>query len=187
MDDSAKMGMLKPIIGMNRRNQLVARRSVAVLLALAFIASPIFARAPLQDYALLLQDEPVVMQIRSRAELRSGSARRRLQFLSASQNRLQTVLERRRITVTGSVQILINAVFVRVTADRLHELRALPGVRAVALLPHVRRHLDQAVQLVGVPDAWNTAGGVGNAGAGVRSASSIPGSIRPTPPSRTSP
>src|SRR5262249_43164757 len=30
------------------------------------------------------------------------------------------------------------------------------------------RHLDQAIQLVGVPDAWNTLGGPPNAGAGVK-------------------
>jgi subtilisin family serine protease len=147
---------------------LVARRSVLSLLALAFIASSIFAHAPLQDYALILQDGAVSTQIRSRAELQSRSARKQLQTISAAQSRLQAELARRHIAVTGSVQLLLNAVFVRVPADRAGELRSLPGVRAVEPLPRVHRHLDQAVQLVGVPDAWNAVGGQGNAGAGVK-------------------
>src|SRR5436190_11956555 len=160
--------MSKPKTHSTRPNQLVARKPVLSVLALAFIASAVFARAPLQDYALILQDEPVASQIRSRAELQSGSARRHLQSISAAQSRVERELVRRHIAVTGSVRILMNAIFVRVPADRVDELRSLPGVHSVELLPRVHRHLDQAVQLVGVPDAWNTLGGPANAGAGVK-------------------
>jgi hypothetical protein len=160
--------MLKPDIRTRRPIQLVARKSIVRRLALAFIASLVFARAPLQDYALILQDEPVARQIRSRAELQSDSARTRLATISNAQSRLGRELARRHIAVTGSVKILMNAVFVRVTPDRVSELKSLPGVHAVELLPRVHRHLDQAVQLVGVPDAWNTLGGQANAGAGVK-------------------
>jgi minor extracellular serine protease Vpr len=159
---------MKPQTGLLRPMQIVARRPVASCLAFAFFAGMGFARAPLQDYALILQDEPVALQIRSRAELQSGSARRFLQSLSAKQSRLEITLKRRGIAVTGSARILMNAVFVRIPSDRVQELRALPGVQSVELLPHVHRHLDQAVQLVGVPDAWNTVGGAANAGAGVK-------------------
>jgi hypothetical protein len=145
-----------------------APRPVVCLLAAALAAATAFGRAPLQDYAIILQDEPVAAHIRSRAELHSGPARRHMQSLAAAQARLETELARQHIAVTGSVRVLLNAIFVRIQAGRVNELRTLPGVHAVELLPHVHRHLDQAVQLMGVPDAWNTLGGQANAGAGVK-------------------
>src|SRR5581483_7367007 len=163
-----EVSTMKPETSTFRPRWLVARKSVVRQLALAFTASLLFARAPLQDYALILQDEPVAMQIRSRAELQSRSARTRLQSITAAQSRLERELARRHFAVTGSVKILMNAIFVRTTANRVDELKSFPGVHAVEALPRVHRHLDQAVQLVGVPDAWNTLGGQSNAGAGMK-------------------
>ncbi|MBM3748666.1 MAG: hypothetical protein FJW34_23060, partial [Acidobacteria bacterium] len=77
-------------------------------------------------------------------------------------------MARRKIRVTGSVKTLLNAVFVRATQEQLAELRGLPGVRRVEHLPPMRRHLDEAVKLVGAPQAWAVLGGEGNAGAGVK-------------------
>ena len=159
--------MLKPEMRKIRPTSVV-QKPVVCLLAVLFFTSVIFAGAPLEDYALILRDEPVATQIHSRAELQSVPARQHIQTISTAQRRLQNELARRHIAVTGSVQILMNAVFVRVAADRVAELRSLPGVKSVAPLPHVHRHMDQAVQLMGVPDAWNVLGGPANAGAGIK-------------------
>ena len=160
--------MLKPQFGRRRLTSQVARKLIVRLLATAFSASVIFAGTQLKDYALILPDEPVATHLHSRAELQSAPARRQRQSISSAQRRIIAELARRHIAVTGSVQILMNAIFVRVPADRVQELRTLAGVKSVAPLPHVHRHLDQAVQLVGVPDAWNTLGGQANAGAGIK-------------------
>src|SRR5207248_7996913 len=117
---------------------------------------------------LILQDEPVATRIHSRSELQSAPARQHMQTIATAQRRVETELARRHIVVTGSVQILMNAIFVRVPASRVQELRSLPGVKSVTPLPRVHRHMDQAVQLMGIPDAWNSLGGPAHAGAGVK-------------------
>jgi len=140
---------------------------VWLLAAAALIAAPP-GRTRLENYAIILQEEPVAARIQSRAALNSAGARRHRDSIFAAQRRLQTALTRRNITILGSTQVLLNAIYVRVPADRVSELRALAGVQSVSRLPHLRRHLDQAPPLMAVPEAWNALGGAANAGAGVK-------------------
>ena len=58
--------------------------------------------------------------------------------------------------------------FVAADESRIEELRALPGVVQVERMLPIKRQLDRAVELVGAPAAWNTLGGIQNAGAGVK-------------------
>jgi hypothetical protein len=148
--------------------RLSMSKSFIILLLAMSGWSLLFARARFEDYALVLRDEPVAARIRARKELQSAPARRQAQVVATAQTRLRTDLARRGIAITGSVRILANAVFVRVPVERAAELRSLAGVKFVQRLPRMHRHLDQAVQLMGIPDAWNTVGGVVNAGAGVK-------------------
>lgn len=88
--------------------------------------------------------------------------------IRAAQTRLKSELSRRDIPVTGSVERVLDAVFVIATPDRVDELKALPGVRYVAPLRRYKMKLNKAVPLVNGPAAWDLLGGVGNAGAGVK-------------------
>jgi uncharacterized protein (TIGR03437 family) len=88
--------------------------------------------------------------------------------LVASQAGVRREIERRNLRVTGSVDTLLNAVFVQASPDRAAELRGVPGVKAVVPLHTFRMHLNKAVELENVPAAWQAMGGTANAGAGVK-------------------
>ena len=72
------------------------------------------------------------------------------------------------VKVTGSVQHLLNAIFVNAAPDKVAALRSLPGVAAV--VPMRRFHLLDQLSLSDVQQAWANAkiGGAGNAGAGIK-------------------
>lgn len=119
-------------------------------------------------YALILEDPPVVSQIRSRDELESQHTRQAVGRLAAKQEALRQELMRRGVHVTGTSQLLLNAVFVRARPEQVAELRQLPGVRQVSHLPPIRRHLNRALDLSKARAAWQRLGGMANAGAGVK-------------------
>jgi minor extracellular serine protease Vpr len=142
-----------------RRVQQAVRRQTCLLLlfALPFLALQAVAGTRLEEYALILQDPPLARQPATRARIESA------------QRQLRGELARRKIRVGGSVETLLNAVFVRVPRDRVAELRSLAGVRHVVRLPRLKRNLNVAVNLVNVPAAWSAlSGGMANAGAGVK-------------------
>src|ERR1019366_10262671 len=72
--------------------------------------------------------------------------------------------------VTGSVNTLLNAVFVATGPDRLAEIRALPGVIGVMPERIMKLNLNKATALADAPAAWNQAsiGGPSNAGNGIK-------------------
>src|ERR1019366_9849397 len=72
--------------------------------------------------------------------------------------------------VTGSVNTLLNAVFVAAGPDRLAEIRALPGVIGVMPERVMKLSLNKATALANAPAAWNQAsiGGQSNAGRGIK-------------------
>ncbi len=114
-------------------------------------------------YALLLNDEPAGTP---RSEQASVSTRR--VSIAAAQAALRTNLTARKFQVTGSVDTLLNAVFVQASPDQAAELRSLPGVKAVVLMRVRHPHLDRAASLINAPAAWNALGGIPNAGAGLK-------------------
>jgi uncharacterized protein (TIGR03437 family) len=119
-------------------------------------------------YALILQDSPIAAKIASRKELRSQAALDAGARIEAVQQSLRQQLAQRKIHVTGSARTLVNAIFVEVSDPR--QLEGLPGVRFVARLHLMHRHLDHALPLVKVPDAWTVLAGAGfqNPGAGIK-------------------
>lgn len=123
---------------------------------LCLLALPLCG-ARLEDYALLLNDPPLARQAAARARIESA------------QQQVLSSLARRRIPVSGSDRILVNAVFVRVPRERAGELRSIAGVRHVVWLPPLKRSLNAAVNLLNIPAAWSAlSGGMSHAGAGVR-------------------
>ena len=136
---------------------------VFLLVALAASAQP-----RLEEYALVMEEPPVAARIASRQDLQSVSARAHLQRIEQGQRALRSELAQRGIAVTAAAQTLVNAVFVRATAQQAAGLRGLPGVARVERLVRLKPHMNKALDLVRAPQAWNLVGGIDNAGAGVK-------------------
>jgi subtilisin family serine protease len=122
----------------------------------------------LDEYALVLQDAPVAEKVSSRVMLRSAAAESHRARVAAAQRTLAAELSKRKLQVSGAVQLVANAVFVRVPPERAAELRSLPGVLRVQYLPPVHKNLNTAADLVNATAAWNAVGGMTSAGAGIK-------------------
>jgi minor extracellular serine protease Vpr len=120
------------------------------------------------EYALLLEDPPVAHQTRSRAELHGAAAEAHLGRIRTAQSHVLAELAARKVPVAATSQLLVNAIFVRVTPDRLPTLQGIPGVKRVVFQPSARPMLTSALNLVDVPAAWTAIGGSANAGAGIK-------------------
>jgi uncharacterized protein (TIGR03437 family) len=119
-------------------------------------------------YVLILADPPVAERFAAREQVRSAAAVSYRSQIAARQTALRRDLASRNIRVEGAVSTVLNAVFVTAPASRVDELRALPGVAAVAPRRRIAMHLNRAVQLMNAPAAWTALGGQSNAGAGVK-------------------
>jgi minor extracellular serine protease Vpr len=137
--------------------------SIALLLVSASFAQTIPNR-----YALILDDPPVTNRFASRSELDSSSARAYRQQIEARQQAVRDALAARNIPVTSSASTVLNAIFVTAPKDRLAELQNLPGVKGVVPIRRYRLKLNRATQLVNAQAAWNSFGGMQNAGAGMK-------------------
>jgi len=144
------------------------RLSAVFLLPLLLAAALPSAAGRLDRFALVLDDAPVAARVESRKDLSKSAAVDADARIRRAQSNLRQVLAEKRIIVTGAARTLVNAVFVAAGEDRLEELRALPGVKRVQRMRPIRRKLDRALDLVNVPSAWTTLGGISNAGAGVK-------------------
>ncbi len=143
-------------------------RSFFLLFAGFLSAVCAWAQTAPNRYILILEDPPAAAQFSSRDTLQSNagvSYRRQVQNRQAT---LKSELATRNVRVTGSVDTLLNAVFVSAPASRLDELKALPGVLGVIPARRYTQSLNRATQLLNAPTAWNALGGSNNAGKGIK-------------------
>ncbi len=119
-------------------------------------------------YIVILQDAPVAARVTRRAELQAAPAIAYKQQIERRQTALMVEMRNRRIQVDGSTSTLLNAIFVTAGADRVAELRSLPGVLGVRPMRYYKRMMNKATQLMNAPAAWTVVGGAGNAGAGMK-------------------
>src|ERR1051325_9853077 len=115
-------------------------------------------RPRFQEYALVLKDVAVARKIQSRA-LASAAARTQLAHIQRAQGAVLDELRRRKVTVTGAEQALVNAVLVSTTRERVAELQTIPGVSYVVRVPRIKPDLDRAASLQNVSAAWSAVGG----------------------------
>jgi len=129
------------------------RRRLALWLPVFLVAGflPLAGQRSQTEYALVLEDPPLAARIQSRKDLRLAATEDRRRQIEAAQSTLRGELGRRGFHVAGAVRILENAIFVRASADKLGELRSLPGVRQVASLPPAKLRMDRAAGLVSAP------------------------------------
>jgi uncharacterized protein (TIGR03437 family) len=144
------------------------RISVLVLLVAAAFAQ---TRSRLAEYALVLEDPPVAQKAQSRVALQSAEAQAHLNKIRGAQSLVLAELAARKVRVSATSQILVNAIFVRVAPQDAAALKNIPGVKWIQYQPTAKPLLNAAVNLVGVTGAtgaWSAVGGSANAGAGVR-------------------
>jgi uncharacterized protein (TIGR03437 family) len=141
----------------------------AIFTWMALLAAvPAFGQMVSDHYALVLADPPVASRYGSRELARSDAAAAYRGQIEARQQILRDALAQRNIPVTGSATTVMNAVFVAATADRLDELKGIPGVIGVVRMRRGKRTMNDATKLMNAPAAWNILGGISNAGAGVK-------------------
>ena len=149
----------------------IASTILLVLLA----AVPASARDAVGNYTVLLK-QPAVNQILSAATQKGAPrirlAQPQLQELTrqaqAAQEPVKTAIRTLGVEVTGSVCHTLNAIFIRATKEQAEQLKLLPGIKRVDRARRFRLLADAAGEIVGAPAAWNTMGGIENAGAGIR-------------------
>lgn len=119
-------------------------------------------------WVVILNEKPVVERYPGRIEKTRAAAEPYRRHLQQVQAGLRPQIEATHARVTGSLQHLLNAVFVTATPAQAAALRKLPGVKAVA---HMRQyHKADQLSLSNVASAWTAAGigGESNAGAGIK-------------------
>ncbi len=146
------------------------RFRVNILLCVLFVSlTSASAQSRFGRFALILSDEPVARSSGYRRGAETMAVAGKRQTIAAAQSAVRAELDRRSVKVTGSVQLLLNAIFVKATTPQERAaLENVPGVARVVWLPPVHMKLDKAVQLVNAPAAWALFGGVQNAGLGTK-------------------
>ena len=152
------------IIGRLRRGRSVFTGA----LALSLLSLGTGAVAKGAEYALILHEESVARRPGFHKGPLTAVQSLHRDSLRSTQQSLRQELEARNFRVTGATQVLVNAVFVHTSRDRVAELRSLPGVDRVVFVPRARAKLNTAVQLIDAPAAWNFLGGIPNAGLGMK-------------------
>ena len=118
------------------------------------------------SYIVELTGEPVAVQM-AKLGRRAAASDRKAQ-VRAEQLRMRPALEERGAVILDSVDTVANALIVRIPDSEAGQLAALPGVRRVYPVYLRKLHLDRALPLHSVPDAWRQIGGQERAGAGVK-------------------
>ena len=143
------------------------KKAIPILFALVFAAlgQP---RGRLAEYAVILQDPPVAQTTHTRLALRSAQANAQLARIRTAQSSVLSELQRRKVPVHWSGQLLVNAITVSATPETAAQLRSIPGVAHVVPTPPLYMDLDTALDLTNVSTAWSAVGGASNAGAGIK-------------------
>ena len=118
-------------------------------------------------WVVMLNEKPAVQRYPGKFEKTRAAAEPYRQHLRQVQANLRPQIEGTHARVTGSVQHLLNAVFVVATPAQAEAIRHLTGVKSVT--PMRQYHKSDQLSLSNVSAAWNAAGigGQSNAGAGV--------------------
>ena len=146
----------------------MTRRAARFLAIIILNSAAVSAQIIPNRYILMLEDPPVSAKFSARADLQGASAVAYRRQIEDKQAAMKKELESRNFSVTGSVSVLLNALFVTAPASRVDELRSIPGVAAVRPMRRFKPLLNRATQLMNAPAAWATVGGVTNAGMGTK-------------------
>ncbi|MEK7753944.1 MAG: S8 family serine peptidase [Acidobacteriota bacterium] len=136
------------------------------LLGLALLAAPVLAQVVPDIYIVELTGDPVIA-LGSKSGPREAAGDRRARIMT-EQSALRQAVRAIDGEVISSVQIVANALVVRIPDSRAGDLERLPGVARVHQVREAKMELDQALPLHRVPEAWTRMGGAIRGGAGVK-------------------
>src|SRR4051794_27813748 len=157
------------VVRLETMSQLQTSGTPVKSLALLFgLAATLAAQTSLNRYAVVLTDPPLAADVKSAKDLRNAAAQDRERKIASAQTQVREALSDRKVLTTGSMQTLLNAVFVVATEEQAVELRQLSGVTAVYQVRRFKRHLYTALDAMNVPAAWSSVGGQQSAGTGVK-------------------
>lgn len=143
-------------------------RSVTLCAAMAAALVPAFGQGFSDQYALILDDAPVLARFQGRDAHRSAAAEAYRRQLVTAQQSVRAAVLARKYAITGAADTVLNAVFVHATPDQLADLKTLPGVKAVIRMRTAIPLLNRAAILMNASPAWTSLGGQGSAGAGMK-------------------
>jgi len=103
-----------------------------------------------------------------RIAIDSDVAKSRRQQLRDEQKQARTALEGLGIKILGATDTVSNTLIVDMPDSLVEQVAALPGVKRVRKARIYQTHLDHALPLHHVPDAWAVVGGIANAGRGIK-------------------
>lgn len=122
-----------------------------------------------QRWMVILRTPPVAEQMTAPAALPLIASETAKSAIAREQLGLRRMIQGRGMQVTGSSDLLVNALYI--TGDRAsaESLRSHPDVEGVVRVRYFRKLADdKATQIVNTPSGWQLVGGEGNAGAGMR-------------------
>src|SRR5450755_1217346 len=136
--------------------------------ALALAPSTRAAMPAASRWFVLLNEKPAAERFPGRVEGTRAAAEPYRQHLRQVQAGMRPRIEGLHARVTGSLQHLLNGIFVVANPEQAAALRQLPGVKAVMPMRRYRK-LDQ-LSISNVEAAWNvsTIGGESKAGVGIK-------------------
>jgi minor extracellular serine protease Vpr len=100
--------------------------------------------------------------------LDSEVAKTRRQQLRDEQKQAQTALEGLGVKVLDHTETVSNTLIVDMPDNLVDQVAALPGVKRVQKARPVKMHIDHALPIHNVPQAWAATGGMANAGLGIK-------------------
>jgi subtilisin family serine protease len=138
------------------------------VLRILFLAFPLTAAVIPGRYIVELSTEPVADHVaQTRELLHSPAADQHRAAIRAQQTAVRARIESAGGIISGSVENVRNALFIRIPDERAAQLSSIPGVRAVYPERLFKKLLDHAMAIHQVPAAW-TQVGLWNAGAGIK-------------------
>ena len=144
------------------------RRAVILLLLGTASLAPAFGQYVPNRYAVILEDLPVAAQVGRREDLQKAEAVIIRQQIEAKQRAIRDQLESLKVSVNGSANTVMNAIFVSAAKDQVTALKNIPGVKDVVPVRRYNRSLNRALSLLDAPSAWGLVGGAANAGNGIK-------------------
>src|SRR5215469_9265790 len=102
--------------------QTIGRRTACVFL----VVWACFAQNAANQYILILQGPPLGATFHSREALRSAAAGTERARIGARQQQVRKEQAARNISVTGSVNTTLNALFVTAPESRVPEMKSIP-------------------------------------------------------------
>ncbi len=140
-------------------------------LAIVLVLTPAFGRDRVRTYTVVLDAAPVAERVEGpvkQMKIGADAVRKMAATVAGEKKALQQRIEAEGLEIIGSVEHVLNAVFVRATPEEAARVRRMSGVTRVVRNRRFKPLLNRAGDIVRAPEARARLGGDSQAGAGLR-------------------